>query len=350
MNIHRYNDKSISYSNLDRMEDVLSWIRGLRSKGRTAKILKEAHGIRGRKKIESRSSAISEYAETAVTFLEQGLAGPVETSFVSLYYGMLNLSKIYISCSDQYVELRRKKHRLHGVTTLPNWGKSRDFLKDTIVLHPNGSIPIFYKVLTGEEITSKVAIKLRELYPFISDISHEYSDLFGVNRPLQQCSLELIQDDANGHFIRLTHTGEVSKNANHKQRNQVLKNFNKVGKNIYETNKMLGNFEQVSKQLKNDIRRFLLYEYAQEDFRGNENVYTFSPISAKKLLFPEEIPILLAFFHLSYIVRYYPDLLFQLKDSPEWGMIQTLSRHGTYKFLVLFWSYIEQRSFFIHTR
>ena len=349
MKMHRYDEKSVVYSNLNPMEDVHFWIRGLRSKGLATDILREHHGVRDRS-IKSRSVAISRHAETAVNLLEQGFEGPIETSFLPLYYGMLNLAKIYIICSDQYSLLRKKENKKHGATSLPHWGNPRNFLKDKILLFSKGTISIFYKTITGKEITNKNIIELGEVYPFIADISHEYSSLYKTEYPLQFCGLEIIKDESNGHFVRLTLEGDIHRNSNHSQRNQFLTNFNKTKDNRYETEKIQGDFEKVSTELKNKLKRFLLYEEVLRDLRGKEIVITSVPISAKRVLFPEELPILIAFFHLSTIVRYHPELLFELKDSPEWGMIQTLSRHGAYRFLTLFWSYIQQKSVFIHKK
>jgi len=347
--ILRYDESLIASSKLDPLEDVLCWIRGLRSRGLTANILKEVHGIRGRRDIERRSVAISAHAEAAAGLLEQGFSGPIETSFLPLYYGLLNLSKIYIICSNQFSLLAGIRH--HGAKPEPRRGSpTRDFLKDTVVVKPEGTIPIFYKTITGINLSRENRIKLYEIYPFIQDISHEYSQLRDIKFPLQYCELESKKDDVNGHKILLTlkNTQSNSRNSNHSGRNQFLKDFNRIENNKYQTEIITGDFEGAEKQLKSNIKRFLLYETTILTVRG-VRIATSLPISGKRILFPEELPILLAFFHLSNVVRYNPEFLLRLKNSPEWGMIQTLRRHGAFKFMMLFWSYIQQKSFAIHS-
>lgn len=344
--IIRYDKSSIVISKLDPLEDMLCWIRGLRSKGLTTNILKEIHGIRGARDIERRSVAISAHAEAAAGLLEQGFSGPIETSFLPLYYGLLNLSKIYIICSNQFSLLAGIRH--HGATSEPRRGNpTRNFLKDTVVVKPKGTIPIFYKTVTGINLSRENRIKLYEIYPFIQDISYEYSQLHDVKFPLQYCELESKKDGANGHKILLTLKAPQPqpRNSNHSGCNQFLKEFDKVENNKYQTEIIRGDFEEVEKQLKSNIKRFLLYE--QLVLPGK--IVTLLPISGKRVLLPEELPILLAFFHLSNVVRYNPELLLQLKNSPEWGMIQTLRRHGAFRFMMLFWSYIQQKSFAIQS-
>jgi len=344
--ILRY-DKSESVSTkLDPLEDVLCWIRGLRSTGLTKNILKEVHGIRGTRNVERRSIAISAHAEAAAGLLEQGFSGPIETSFLPLFYGLLNLSKIYIVCSNQFSLLAKISH--HGASPKPRRGSpSRNFLKDTVVIYPDskGAIPIFYKTITGINLLKENRIKLYEIYPFIQDISYEYSQLHDTKFPLQKCELKSIKDDVEGHKILLTlkNAQPNPRNSNHSGCNQFLKEFNRIENNKYETEVIKGNFEEVEKQLKSEIKRFLLYERV-----GLEGITTFLPISGKRVLLSEEFPILLAFFHLSNIVRYNPEMLLQLKKSPEWGMIQTLRRHGAFRFMMLFWSYIQKKSFAIY--
>ncbi|MDP2951759.1 MAG: hypothetical protein Q8O76_00395, partial [Chloroflexota bacterium] len=72
--------------------------------------------------------------------------------------------------------------------------------------------------------------------------------------------------------------------------------------------------------------------------------YHFVPSSGGKLLLPEELPLLCAFYHMSNVVRYDPDTLIRLMDSKYWPVLLALRRHGTYRFLLLFWSFVNQCS------
>ncbi len=343
-NIHRYDKVEVVHSNLDPLNDVVSWIGGLRSKGLAKTILKENHGIRDSRNLNNRAAAINEHIDTAVGLLEQGFRGPIETSFLPLYYAMMNLSKIYIICSNQFLFLRY--NRRHGAYSRPRTRGQWDFLKDKIILETKGTIPLLYKTLTNSTLAKENSLTLGEIFPFIVNVSHEYQFLYRSKPVLQHCDLIFSGDDSNGYKIQLDFKNPVVNRANHKNSNQFLKDFNKKKNNKYQTELIYGNSADAKKEIKRKIKRFLIYQ-ASNPFQNS--METFLPISGKRVLLPEELPILLVFFHLSNIVRYNPELLHKIKNSPEWGMLQALSRHGTYKFMLLFWSYVHQTSFAINT-
>jgi hypothetical protein len=90
------------------------------------------------------------------------------------------------------------------------------------------------------------------------------------------------------------------------------------------------------------VRPVLLYS----DLTGNP----LTPLSSKPLLLPQEIPIALAFFHMSSVVRYKPEFVARLRDSRYWPVVATTRYHGMLHFLRLLWSYVHQRELFIQTR
>lgn len=343
--IMRYDKYRLVGSNLNPLEDVLFWIRGLRSKGYVENILKEQHNIRGVGNVNKRTVAINRHADMAVNLLEQGFNSSVETSFLPLYYGLSNLSKIYIICSKYFSELYLKKNRHHGAIAKPLI-RGSELLKDKVEVIQRGTIPLLYKTITDLPLDKNNMIRLEEIFPFIQNVSHEHSLISKKDMPLQNCDLAIKEDEQTGYYIELSLKSPFVKNSEHSGCNKFLKEFVKIADKKYRTETITGNSEIVEKQLKKKIKRFLLYEYGVPLLN---NVETMLPISGKRILLPEELPILLAFFHLSNIVRYHPELLLNMKNSPEWGMIQSLSRHGAYRFLILFWSYLYQESFFVHS-
>jgi hypothetical protein len=58
----------------------------------------------------------------------------------------------------------------------------------------------------------------------------------------------------------------------------------------------------------------------------------------------EELPIVLAFFHLSSVVRYKPEFLARLRDSRYWPVLMSMQTHCMNKLLLLFWSYVHRRT------
>ena len=95
--------------------------------------------------------------------------------------------------------------------------------------------------------------------------------------------------------------------------------------------------------LRCNLRPAMLYGYCYE----NENVVQLVPESAGDLLLPEELPLICAFYHMSSVVRYNPDGLRKLRDSKYWPVLLALRRHGAYRFLMLFWSFMTQCSTYI---
>ena len=87
------------------------------------------------------------------------------------------------------------------------------------------------------------------------------------------------------------------------------------------------------------LRPAMLYAYRQSQ---SAEVFNFIPSSTLKIFLPEELPIVCAFYHMSNIVRYNPEILGKIADSKYWPVLLTLRRHGLYKFLLLFWSYMNQ--------
>ena len=75
--------------------------------------------------------------------------------------------------------------------------------------------------------------------------------------------------------------------------------------------------------------------------------YQLVPVAGGKLLLPEELPLICAFYHMSSVVRYDPDTLTKLMGSRCWPMLLALRKHGTYRFLLLFWSFAMQCSSYI---
>ena len=90
------------------------------------------------------------------------------------------------------------------------------------------------------------------------------------------------------------------------------------------------------------VRPALLYS----DISGNP----LTPSSSKPLLLPQELPIALAFFHLSSIVRYKPEFVARLRDSRFWPVVSTTQYHGMLHFVRLLWSFVHQTDLFIETR
>ena len=61
-----------------------------------------------------------------------------------------------------------------------------------------------------------------------------------------------------------------------------------------------------------------------------------------RLVIPQELAVLLAFFHLSNVVRYDPERLARLYDSRAVPVLEALRRHGLLTYLTTLWSFLTQ--------
>lgn len=88
-----------------------------------------------------------------------------------------------------------------------------------------------------------------------------------------------------------------------------------------------------------------MHESSNVDLRFEaDDPVTHATIAASNLeYYPvEEVNILLAFFHMSSVVRYDPVFAERLMNSEAVSLLLTLRRHGLYKFMIAFYSFFMQ--------
>lgn len=344
MTILRY-DKTVQVvTTLNPIEDLVNWISGLRSAGYTGDIVRSIHavGSTGRK-IKKEAERISQLAMNAVGFLEQAYSGPADVSFLPLYYAVLNLSKAYIVFSGKKAVL--DVQRRHGASYNPSAKASHDLLTERVSLWPQGALPLFYETLTGHD-WSKVSktLKMRDVYPYVPRVTHEFGVAY--RQPHGLVSIHVEVENLEDNKYRLSGKVGPSKNANvgNKRHLKILRDFRRhsgddpkrfVGKSVGAQTE-----EEAKATLLQDFRRHLIYLS-----RAGREIYPLTPICNMNLQMAEEIPIWLALFHLSSVVRYNPEFLARLGDSRSWPLLLALRRHSVLQFLTLFWSFVNQANF-----
>ncbi len=361
--IHRYPSVAEVSTQLDPLEDALLWIKGLRSTAYCADLLAEVHGISGAKSAEA-SDAVSSFAKVAGDFLDQAFSGPGDLSYLPVYYAMLNLSKAMIVAKGMLHELdvqRRHGASWSGIDAAPS-----DLLDDEISLWSTGAIPLLYQVLTahivpvfGATPAPKRPLLLKDVYPYILPIGHEFGEAYGRPSGLAPVIVYVDQTDPSMPRLIVQFHHEHVPSLEDRPRFKLIESFqDEEGVFVMRAPEgMTGS--DATDFLVTTLPRFLLYDSAglfetpvtSGRFHGVQRglfVNTNTPGSSSDLLLPEELPILLAFFHLSNVVRYAPLRLQALLDSRASAMLQSLSRHGTYRFLLLFWSFMNQRTFLIN--
>jgi hypothetical protein len=326
-------------------------VRGLQ--GFVADLLREIHGFTSTHEIKRASDAVATHAENTVNLLGQGFSGVPDVSFLPIYYALLNVSKIYVILRGRQSELEHQ--RLHGASYNPK--SSRDLMTEEVKLHDKGAIPLFLNTITNQTIAAKghpIPIKMKDIYPFIRSISHEFSQAYKKEEIYYPIEINVAGDEKKVYWLKADITANTHLQNPSTKYIKVLDGFNLVP-NIQKTKK--GNIfnktginsyrTKFIKSSKEKAQRYLFTKYLKRYLLSagmmNGRPIAITPISDRKLILPEELPILLAFHHMSNVVRYNPEMLEQLKDSKAWTLLLTFIRHGTLSFLELSWSAIQQK-------
>ena len=238
-------------------------------------------------------------------------------------------------------------------------------MADTIVLHESGAIPLFYRAITGVPATSYYfafprRIRLSKIYPYILEIGFEYTMATGRDQiPLRRVNIEPVEERGLWRLkCTLIDDPTVLLPPHATDRNYVpiLHGLRRqpgtpayVGRGVRS-----GGTDPPLTDLRERFRSFLIYTptnyRSREEHLRREFPIPFTPVSTMArdpLLMFQELPILLAFFHMGSVVRYDPEFHGRLMDSKYWPLLLALQRHGTCSFLRLFWSFVNQQSIYL---
>jgi len=75
-----------------------------------------------------------------------------------------------------------------------------------------------------------------------------------------------------------------------------------------------------------------------------------TPISAKDVMMFEEMPIILSVFHLGSVCRYKPDFFERLLDSKFGPVVISARTNLILRYLILFWSFMNQNHLIVKRR
>lgn len=363
--ILRYPETREVGSQQDVFSDVISWLRGLQSKGFVTDVLAAHHGFTHGSSTRVAARAVAAHVRLALDFLDQAFSGSPELSFLPIYYSLANLAKAMIIAGHRIGDI--SSQRLHGVSWSGVATSSRHLINDHITLMSRGTIPLFYQVITGTmwpntpqkrrdstwTLSPRRVVYLRDIYPFIYSVGHEYKQIIG--QPVRLETVQVFAKTVGPNSARIEiHLDPGSRVASGRTA-KLLAGFRREGKMFVSRTETTSSAEESIRTLSGTLRRYLLYDtistsgciHADPHMGRIPVVISVTPFSSSNLLLPEELPILLAFFHLSSVVRYDPQRLIRLFDSRSASLLHSLRRHGTYRFLLLFWSYINHANYFI---
>lgn len=337
MEIHRYDTTRIVTSWRDPLEDLVVQLQFLTSQDYVVEVSHRVHGIT-ETQAKARAGLITSHAKASAAFIDQAMSGDSRTAFLPLYYAVLNLLKIYILFSKRHADL--PKNRWHGATYDVYGKTSHTVITEQITLKAGGAIPLFYEVITGDTVSNNTKVKMGDVCPYIVDASAEWATAAGEEARVANLAFA-IEDQGVGKVRPVVQVtlpkGQTLSSA------RQLKALRGFRKDPSETDKYVGKNYNGSgsnneAMARSQVRCFLLYSRP-----GG----TLTPISSRRLLLPEELPITLLFFYMSSVTRYRPDYLDRLMDSKYWPFLLTTRSQALTKFLFLFWSFVQQTNYYI---
>jgi hypothetical protein len=333
MQINRYEEVQSVKTNLDPLADLVTWLEYYCATDYVVSLLTTRHGV-ATAAAKTRAHLIRPHARLATEYIAQALSGPSDVAFLPIYYAILNLLKIYILFGPHYAQL--PANRWHGAKYDGYDKASRTLLTEKITVKKGGAIPLFYQTITSQPVRKDTAFCLSEIYPYLLDVSLEYRM-------------------ASGHPAKIVGLGFDKTKVGNQERLQVrllpdpgaafptprelkaLVGFQKspTDPKILISKPLVG----AASNVRDHLRPYLLYQHMHGPLACR--------VSTSRFVFPEEFPIVLAFFHLSSVVRYKPEFLARLKDSKFWAVLSTARRHCLLKFLLAFWSFTHKKTLII---
>ena len=337
MKLTRYPKEEVVVSSLNHFEDVIDWLGYLTANEFVVSLLCSAHGC-AVDDAKRRAAKIIPHAKYAVAYLEQVRTSPSAVSFLPAYYAILNLAKICILAGQYHFELTHH-NRWHDAAYNVQAKDSHGLLTEQITLHEGGALALFYKTLTRIALTGRKKIRIGDLYPCILNVGAESSLAAGAPSAILPISFNPIRE-AGKLTVAAQVEGALPSNFSIRHV-PALRGFRQDSVNTQLFRKYVGMCpnNEVQERMRSVIDTQYLFLSQHDISLAYHGRSTFK--------FTEEFPLALAFFHLSSVCRYKPEFLDRLIRSKYWPMLLAMRRHGLFKFIVLVWSFLNQKDFHI---
>lgn len=333
MTVHRYKEVQLVASNQDPIADAKTWLSFLHARDFTTDVLVSTHGLSS-SDAKLRAKEIVPHAQVASRYIDQGLDGPAEISFLSLYYGILNLLKIYVLIGPHHSSL--PANRWHGATYNGLDKDSHSIATEVITIKKGGVIPIFYKTVTGKVLTAnQLPIKIRDVLPFVSGVSHEYE--LATNQKSGIVGGLFDQVDVGAGPVHRLRIASRHSSAVPIRTLKTLRGFTTAKAPL--VNVFYGPAVSAAPDIHSTLNSRLLYRMQSQ--------FSYMASCSRRIEMFEELPIVLLFFYLSNICRYKPEFLGKLQEGRYWPFLLSARTHALQSFLMCFWSFFNQKSIFI---
>lgn len=339
MTILRYPKSHLVLSKQDPFLDILDWLSFLSAKDYLTQLLQKVHSLTA-PEARNRALAIIPHVRIASAYIHQSLDGPSEISFLPAYYAILNLMKVYILTSPFHGDLA--KNRWHGATYDVLSKDSHSILTEVITIKRGGVFPLFYQAVTSKLMAAnEIKLEMSEILPFVNGVTHEYSLATGKPSRILQVAIDYFVENGETFPAARVVTPPAGWTITGNQL-KLLRNFKKKpdDQNVFR-GKRISMPAQAEQETRAQLNTYLIYRINQS--------WTFTPLCAKKVELPEELPTALLFFYMSSIVRYKPEFFNRLRDSKFWPLVSAARSHAFHNFLLSFWSFMHQENYFIMT-
>jgi hypothetical protein len=333
----------VATSPLNRLDDLVGWIEGLRSQEYLADLIRTRHAKRVSLDPRSLARRARPFIEVALDYLEQAERGSAEVAFLPLYYSTLNLAKICILLSPQVGQLHDKLY--HGASYNPRWNDQLRLERQKIKLQPNGVMGLFYQALTGEPwVSAATTLTMSRIYPYVANVGVEYQACEGKPNRLAYGTFDAQRQGSDWQLcFRLNQPGVVKRDLEFGYHKALRPHHWRKAGDVLISAHTVSAESQVEDLADCCLRRELIYQGVVV----NGDLIVGSPIDRRLPMMVEELPIFAAFFYLSSVARYKPSFMYRQYESRYWPLLNALRRHGMFTFLTAFWSYVHQESVYL---
>lgn len=359
--VHRYPEWDSFSTSLSVADDLVGLLTGLTSQGVVGDVLRERHGVKNAKENRRSRRAVVDFVRQGLEFTEQARSGPSIASFLPLYYAFLQFAKAVIVADGGSNSVSDKEW--HGLSYAQE--RSSKSLDSEVVKIWAGVFEKYYRVLTRNELPQrsgrkpwsasakppKHVMSMRDVYPYIQDASFEYRQARDSSREHFDSItlLKRVGEDGLTKVSLIRYPPRTSSGADGRA-SPLLAAFRGP-----EGPKRL--VLPAGMEAQDCLPTYLLYNSLSRPFGRNEweiddiplgNVVVDLriPLWNGRIQYPEEIPLFVAFYHLSSIVRYKPRFVSQVCDSAYLPFLLALERHSAAKMCLLIYNALLRKSLY----
>lgn len=343
--VHRYPRVESFTTALAFDQDLLDLMQKFTSRGVVSNILREYHGMTDRRTIAEAAGNIKSFVRQGLKFLDQARNGPRIVSFLPNYYALLQLAKAVIvarrgpQITSQLLS--------HGLSYQPTAKDSQTLGSEELQIWPRGVFGEYYQIHTKMRLPDfrrrngkrqnrpLLRVRMKNVYPFLFDAGYEFSSASGESpSSFAQVSLYSAGEGSERSYsLRVEGPKGLTKSSS-----PLFRSFGVEGKSIKI---------KPGVALEDEFPTYLLYYPLVQS-----SVFVptcFTPLWRDRLHYPEEIPLFLSFFHLGSIVRYKPQFMERVMDSPYCSFLLAMERHCATKFCLLFLEAMMQATYLVQT-